>query len=34
MSQKTALKECPKCKSKIKRQWEVCPICGEPQPKF
>ncbi len=23
------LKECPKCQSKIKKMWTVCPICGQ-----
>lgn len=25
------LKICPKCNSKIKKDWAVCPICGAPQ---
>jgi len=26
------LKLCPNCKSKIKSDWGICPICGSPQP--
>ncbi len=26
------LKICPNCKSKIKVDWGICPICGSPQP--
>jgi len=26
------LKICPNCKSKIKVDWGICPICGNPQP--
>ncbi|MHA1820796.1 MAG: zinc ribbon domain-containing protein [Promethearchaeota archaeon] len=26
------LKICPNCKSKIKKDWTICPICGAPQP--
>ncbi len=26
------LKICPNCKSKIKSDWGICPICGSPQP--
>lgn len=29
----TNLKICPNCKSKIKSNWGICPICGNPQPK-